>query len=203
MIAAADASPGVRRYFDPTFRAAAVKILPGECYVTADPGEMLVTVLGSCVAACVYDLERRIGGMNHFMLPTSLDGYWGKTAAASRYGNFAMRRLVEEVIALGARPEDLQIKAFGGASFSAAHSIGDQNADFLEDYLRRRHLTLTAQLLRPSCPLRVHFFPADGRAFVLPLEGDFAGVGEAEATYRRRIATLPPAAAPFVEKSHA
>jgi chemotaxis protein CheD len=191
---APDAFDGVRRYYDPTFRATAVKILPGECYVTADPAEMLVTVLGSCVAACLFDPAEGVGGMNHFMLPSSVDGYWGETAAAMRYGNFAMERLIGDVLAAGARREQLQVKVFGGAAFTSSHSVGPQNAAFVERYLRDAGLPIAAQLLRPPHPLRVHFVPASGRAFVLPIEDGAEIVERSETRYREAIVRDPPAA---------
>ena len=189
---APDELDGVRRYYDPTFRATAVKILPGECYVTADPREMLVTVLGSCVAACLFDPVAGVGGMNHFMLPSSVDGFWGETAAAMRYGNFAMERLIGDVLAAGARRERLQAKVFGGAAFASSHSVGPQNAAFVERYLGEAGLPTAAHLLRPPHPLRVHFVPASGRAFVLPID-DIEMVDRVETPYREAIVRDPPA----------
>ena len=87
---------GRREYFDPKFGTKAVRVLPGEHYITTDRDIMLVTVLGSCVAACIRDPLTGIGGMNHFMLPESECGTWGKTSAALRYGNHAMEALINE-----------------------------------------------------------------------------------------------------------
>jgi chemotaxis protein CheD len=132
--------------------------------------------------------------MNHFMLPSSVDGYWGETAAAMRYGNFAMERLIGDVLAAGARREQLQVKVFGGAAFASSHSVGPQNAAFVERYLRDAGLPIAAQLLRPPHPLRVHFVPASGRAFVLPIEDGAEIVERSETRYREAIVRDPPAA---------
>src|SRR5262249_50444318 len=76
--------------------------LPGEFYVTGKSDEVIVTVLGSCVAACIRDPLLGIGGMNHFMLPQSHSGRWGSDAEPTRFGNFAMEKLINEVIKAGA-----------------------------------------------------------------------------------------------------
>jgi chemotaxis protein CheD len=86
----------LRRYHDPHFNATAVKLLPGDHYVTGLAEEMIVTVLGSCVAACIRDALAGVGGMNHFMLPESRDGRWGSASANLRYGNFAMETLIND-----------------------------------------------------------------------------------------------------------
>ena len=92
---------GPRRYRDPDFDATVVKVLPGEHYVTDAPDEMVVTVLGSCVAACIRDPAIGFGGMNHFMLPESSDGTWGASSSSMRYGNFAMEVLINEILEIG------------------------------------------------------------------------------------------------------
>jgi chemotaxis protein CheD len=186
-------APGVHRYYDPQFAAVAVKVPPGHHYVTDDPREMLVTVLGSCVAACVRDRRRNIGGMNHFMLPTSRDGFWGKADAAMRFGNFAMEILVDDILKRGGAREDLEVKVFGGATLGFAQPIGKANAEFVQAYLREEQLHLSAHCLTPPYPLRVHFFPVTGRALVLPLEGAVGAVQRAEATYRHTITAHPVA----------
>jgi chemotaxis protein CheD len=170
--ALAAAEPPRRRYYDPQFHAMAVKILPGDLYVTEALDEMLVTILGSCVAACIRDPISGIGGMNHFMLPSSIDGKWGKAPSLLRYGNFAMDRLIEDIVARGGRREDLEVKVFGGAVGATATGsrVGDDNASFVETYLEREKLTPTVQLLRGGEPLRVHYFPLTGRALVLKLQ---------------------------------
>ena len=88
------------RYFDPTFGAEAVKVLPGEYFVTTTD-MLLVTVLGSCVSACIRDREKGIGGMNHFMLADSAEQ--SPYSASARYGTYAMEILINHLLKLGAR----------------------------------------------------------------------------------------------------
>lgn len=180
---------GVRRYRDPRFNALVVKVLPGEHYVTNVPDEMLVTVLGSCVAACIRDPAIGLGGMNHFMLPESADGQWGGASASMRYGNFAMEQLINDILKRGGRRERLEIKVFGGGNVLVSQTdVGSRNADFVEAYLREERLSIVAKDLRGIHPRRVHYFPVTGKAMVLDLKRrDDAKVVEVEKIYRERI----------------
>jgi len=190
---AADFDDGVRRYNDTRFNAIAVKVFPGEHYVTRDPREMLVTVLGSCVAACIRDPLAGIGGMNHFMLPESADGQWGTASASLRYGNFAMEQLINDILKGGGRRERLEIKVFGGGNVLESHThIGSSNADFVETYLAAEKLPIAAADLRGRYPRRVHYFPLIGRAMSLELrrQQDAVAVG-AEEKYKSRLKAEP------------
>ena len=117
-------------YFDRTYDSHAVKVLPGEFYAT--PKDLLlVTVLGSCVAACIRDPELGIGGMNHFMLPDTDSA--GPAGNAARYGSYAMEMLINQLIKLGAVRARLEAKVFGGGAVIVASCIAAQIAQ-----LRRR-----------------------------------------------------------------
>lgn len=164
--------PGYKtyRYDAPGFDAIAVKVFPGEHYVTSSPREMIVTVLGSCVAACIRDPHAGVGGMNHFMLPEGRNDMWGHASASMRYGNVAMERLVNDILARGGARERLEVKLFGGANVMGGTSnIGHRNADFVESYLETEGIPIAAKHMRSSLPRRVHYFPATGRALVLEL----------------------------------
>jgi len=167
--------PEPRRYHDPRFDATAIKVFPGDWYVTSHPDEMLVTVVGSCVAACIRDPVAGIGGMNHFMLPEPgglmAEGEW----PSARYGKVAMDSLIEEVLFRGGRRERLEIKLFGGGNVMKGSScIGHRNADFAEAYLALHGLTLSASHLRGLQPRRIHYFPVTGRVMVLEIFDDVA-----------------------------
>ncbi len=101
------------------FGAHAVRVLPGETYTTSRKDEAIVTILGSCVSACIRNPRTGMGGMNHFMLPESATGQWGEElSAAMRYGNFAMEALINAILKSGCARAELEIKLFGGANFS-------------------------------------------------------------------------------------
>ena len=106
-----DEQLATNRYFDRKFGLEAAKILPGEYFVSSKEA-LLVTVLGSCVAACIRDADSGIGGMNHFMLPD--DGGRNRMGMSARYGTYAMEVLINHLLKLGARRNRLEAKVFGG-----------------------------------------------------------------------------------------
>ena len=103
------------RYFDKKFGVDAAKILPGEYFAT-DGNMLLVTVLGSCVAACIHDARAGVGGMNHFMLPRSEQDPTSPISMSARYGTFAMEILINQLLKMGARRENMEAKVFGGGN---------------------------------------------------------------------------------------
>ncbi|HTH62517.1 MAG TPA: chemoreceptor glutamine deamidase CheD [Paraburkholderia sp.] len=159
------------RYFDSHFNRPGVKLLPNEFYTTNED-MVLVTVLGSCVAACIQDRTAGIGGMNHFMLPD--DGAdVGHTAATSmRYGAYAMEVLINELIKAGGRRERLEAKVFGGAAVLAGMTtmnIGDRNSAFVRRYLATEQIRIVAEDLQGSHPRKVAFLPRTGQVMVKKL----------------------------------
>lgn len=175
-------------YFDPRFDAVAIKILPGEFRVTGED-VMLVTVLGSCVAACIRDPVAGVGGMNHFMLPdTSQSGQGGESA---RYGSYAMEVLINELFKRGARRERLEAKLVGGGAVLPGMSlnpVGERNGEFALSYLRAEKIKLVAQDLFDVFPRRVHYFPPGGRLLVRRLPAaDGSELAAREEQYRRQV----------------
>jgi len=188
------ADTSVKRYRDPSFNAIAVKLLPGEHYVTQASDEMIVTVLGSCVSACIRDSRVGVGGMNHFMLPESASGEWGGQISSSlRYGNFAMERLINDIIKLGGRRSNLEIKVFGGANvLRNGGTIGSKNSEFIESYLKAEGLPIAAKHLYGDHPRRVHYFPISGKVSMLELrrQEELEGI-RIEETYRENLKQEP------------
>lgn len=183
---------GITRFHDPQFRAVAVKISPGGHYVTRSGGEMLVTVLGSCVAACIRDPVAGVGGMNHFMLPASADGVWGSASASMRYGNFAMERLINDILTRGGRRHCLEIKLFGGAGMiRGVASIGPKNAEFAVTYLRDEGLPLAAKHLGGEHARRINYFPLSGRVLMLEMPRDDIDIATTEAGYQASLSSEP------------
>lgn len=163
-------APVPNLYFDARFGMQAAKILPGEYYVSAQD-MVLVTVLGSCVAACVRDIVSGIGGMNHFMLPAASERN-GPCAPSARYGAHAMEMLVNEVLKRGARRERLEVKVFGGGNVvhGMSHAqVGVRNAEFVIDYVERERMSLAAADLLDDFARKVYFFPRSGRVLVKKL----------------------------------
>ncbi|BBP03840.1 putative chemoreceptor glutamine deamidase CheD 1 [Sulfuriferula plumbiphila] len=159
-------------YYDRTFACDAAKILPGEYYFTGK--EMLiVTVLGSCVAACIRDRVSGVGGMNHFMLPDSGNDADSPLSASMRYGAYAMEVLINELLKAGARRENLEAKVFGGGNVLRGFTtinVGERNALFVRDYLRAENVRITAEDLNDIHPRKVYFFPRTGKVLVKKLK---------------------------------
>lgn len=157
------------RYYDRNFQLTAAKILPGEYYVS-DEGMLLVTVLGSCVAACIRDTESGAGGMNHFMLPD--DGGRDAMGSSARYGTYAMEVLINQLLKMGARRNRLEAKVFGGGAVLASlasSNVGARNAEFVLEYLKTEKIPVVAKDLLDSYPRKVYYFPATGRVLVKKL----------------------------------
>ncbi len=150
-------------YFDPHFQYNAVKVLPGE-YFVANENLVIMTVLGSCIAACIWDSRMRVGGMNHFMLP---DG--DSMDVSGRYGSYAMELLINEMLKLGARRETMQAKIFGGAqvmhSFTTMN-VGERNTAFVVNYLQTERIPVVSEDVLDIYPRKVCFFPVTGKAMV-------------------------------------
>lgn len=151
-------------FFEAHFKAEAVKVLPGE-YFVHDEDLLIMTTLGSCIAACLWDRERRIGGLNHFMLPEQ-----GATGADSgRYGSYAMELLINELLKRGASRLTLEAKVFGGGAVIAGMSslnVGERNTAFVLDYLKTERIPVVSKDVLDIYPRKVCFFPASGKAMV-------------------------------------
>ncbi len=158
-------------YFDQHFQRQAAKILPGEYYVTHED-MVLVTVLGSCVTACIRDVQSGIGGMNHFMLPDSRPDQDGPASLSARYGAFAMEVLINNLVTLGASRPRLEAKVFGGGNVlpgMTSMNIGQRNADFALAFLRAEKVRVVAQDLIDVYPRKVYYFPHSGKVLVKKL----------------------------------
>jgi chemotaxis protein CheD len=189
----------LRRFWDPTQHCVTVKVLPGEFYVSTQE-EMISTVLGSCVSACIRDRRRRIGGMNHFMLPepaanrgSERDGWSAIVGRAARYGNDAMEQLINAILRAGGQRADLEVKLFGGGRVLAQMTdIGERNIAFVQRYIATENLQVSASDLGDIYPRQVQFFPASGKARVRQLRGskDVVLVAD-ERQYLKRLANDP------------
>ena len=179
-------------YYDPRFGAEALKVLPGE-YIVTDRDVMLVTVLGSCVSACLRDPVARVGGMNHFMLPDTSGG--DSAGESARYGGYAMEILINELLKRGAVRRNLEAKVFGGGAVLpgfTVNNVGQRNGRFVLDYLKAEDIAVAAQDLLDIYPRRVHYFPRSGRVMVRRLpSANEPDVLVSEGLYRSRLRESP------------
>lgn len=159
----------VSRSWDPVREIANARIMPGEYYVTVE-NEMITTVLGSCISACVRDPQTGIGGMNHFLLPGGDGSLAGPTDACleTRYGIAAMESLLNDLIKRGARKERLELKLFGGADVlnMALGNIGQRNIAWVREFMLAERLSIAAEDLGGRRPRKIHYFPQTGRVLV-------------------------------------
>lgn len=190
-----DGGAGLRaaghRFYDNTASAWMVKVFPGEFHIARRPDEVLVTILGSCVSACIRDPQLGVGGMNHFMLPHDDKGDWGDSQKSTRFGNFAMEKLINELIKAGCARERMEIKLFGGGNVTDTNNaIGSENADFVLAYLQAEGLRYAAKDLGGTQPRRIHYYPATGRVVRRLLGGsERYNVTLNEREYRSRLRT--------------
>lgn len=159
-------------YFDRLHNSEAAKILPGEYYATARD-MLLVTVLGSCVCACIRDRVSGIGGMNHFMLPDSGQDQNNPLGESARYGAYAMEVLINQLLKMGAKRGNFEAKVFGGGAvlrgFTVAN-IGEKNAEFVLKFLKTEKIPVVAQDLLDIYPRKVYYFPHTGLVRVKKLK---------------------------------
>jgi chemotaxis protein CheD len=160
---AASRKPGEASFFfyDAYFKNEAVKVLPGEYYV--DNEDLLVmTTLGSCIAACLWDRNARVGGMNHFMLPEG-------SGDSGRYGSYAMELLINEMMKRGATRMTMEAKIFGGGAVISGMNtinVGERNTQFVTDFLATERIPIVSKDVLDIYPRKVCYLPASGKAMV-------------------------------------
>ncbi|MEP7155571.1 MAG: chemoreceptor glutamine deamidase CheD [Betaproteobacteria bacterium] len=178
------------RYFDKKFGMEAAKILPGEYFAT-DKDMVLVTVLGSCVAACIRDVRAGVGGMNHFMLPRSEKDPASPISMSARYGTFAMEILINQLIKMGARRETMEAKVFGGGNVLRGftmNNIGESNANFVMEYLDNERIRVAAEDMLGVHPRKLYYFPSTGKVLVKKIrELHNHTIVERESEYNMRL----------------
>lgn len=159
-------------YFDPYRRVRAVKIVPGE-YCVINSGSVIVTVLGSCVTACIRDRRQGIGGMNHFMVANISEGQ-PLNLSMVNMATAAMDKFLAHLFDMGAEPAHLEAKVFGGGNIlNGLHrdNVGARSAQFLHDYLADRNIPVLAADILDIYPRKVYFYPQTGEVLVKKLKG--------------------------------
>jgi chemotaxis protein CheD len=147
-----------------------VSLHPGEYWATAED-EILVTVLGSCVAVGLFDVEARAGGLNHFMLPGDLGDSGLVRSPNAKYGMYAMELLINDLLKLGARKASLQAKVFGGGSMlrglaGAASKIPGSNIAFALEYLAKEGIPVIASDVGGNEARKIFFYARGGKVLL-------------------------------------
>jgi chemotaxis protein CheD len=177
--------PGEASFFwyDAHFASEAVKVLPGE-YYAASEDILVMTTLGSCIAACLWDRHAQVGGLNHFMLASGADD-------SGRYGAYAMELLINELMKLGATRSALEAKVFGGGQVMSGMDtlrVGERNTEFVLAYLHTERIPVVSRDVLDIYPRKVCFLPKSGKAMVKRL----ASTHGAELDARERAAAARP-----------
>lgn len=186
-------APALRDPSPRHLRGTVVRVLPGDFYVARKPEETIVTVLGSCVSACIRDPITGFGGLNHFMLPEGETTDWNGIGAAFRYGNFAMEALINAVLKSGCARQNLEVKLFGGANmYGSAAGVGEKNATFARRYLEAEGIPIAGQDLGGEHGRRIHYVPATGKVQRLILKSrEDAAVCNEETRYASELRQKP------------
>ena len=192
----------INRSWNAVHESYMARIKPGEFYVTKHD-EGILTVLGSCISACIRDRVCGIGGMNHFMLPVvpgTEPEEWGAASlgAATRYGNHAMEHLINEIMKHaenGCKRENLEVKIFGGSRIIKGMSdIGNLNILFVRDYLKMERLQVAVEDVGDIYPRTVVYFPSTGLVRVKRLQTmHIKPVTDQEKKYIKSVAGKPVA----------
>lgn len=165
----------INRYWDTSHGYYSAKILPGQYYVSKND-ELIATVLGSCISVCVIDRVAGIAGMNHFMLPLYSNDHkdaWGSTliSAETRYGNFAMEHMINDIIKYGGVKSRLELKVIGGGRvMDQMTDVGLRNISFVYDYIANERLQLVKEDVGDCFPRKVVFHVKTGKVKVRKLK---------------------------------
>ncbi len=185
----------INRYWDKQRNICAAKILPGEYYVTR-ANELVTTVLGSCISACIRDPVNGVGGMNHFMLPLKNSHSQSNqvdVSAAARYGNVAMEYLINTILKYGGKRANLEFKIFGGGSVLAQMTdVGERNIKFVKQYLRMEGFKAAAEDTGDVYPRKVIYNPFTGKASIKKLRSVHNNtISSRELKYRNELDQAP------------
>lgn len=183
----------VKSYWDAQHQLHAARILPGEYYVSTG-NEIITTVLGSCVSACIRDPLLGMGGMNHFLLPDNAEDT-NVASSSARYGNYAMEHMINVLLSHGGRRERLEVKLFGGSRvMKSATDVGDRNIKWIREYLRTEGLSVVKEDLGGTHPRKVLYFAASGRVLIrkLPITEN-TEISKMEKSYQKTIVKKPVA----------
>lgn len=140
-----------------------ITIYPGEYYVSTYD-EVIHTVLGSCISACLFDKKNEVAGMNHFMLPGSIKTEKIFIEKSARYGMFAMELLINEILRQGGKKKNLKAKIFGGGHIISSFTKNDNNVPesnirFIKEYLNAEKIPIVSEDIGGWNSRKIFFFP--------------------------------------------
>lgn len=178
-----------RKYFDKSLNTHVVKISPGDYYIT-DQHEIITTVLGSCISACIRDKQLNIGGMNHFMIPVKCPHTsHPEQDMDTRYGTYAMEHLINDIFKHGGRRKHLEIKLFGaGNVLVGSGNVGAKNINFVRDFLHTEGYKITSEDLGGNYPRKIQYSPISGKVKMKKMASNqLAEIQRAEKAHQNEV----------------
>lgn len=179
----------IKRHWSEAHSSVVAIIEPGQLYVTQNP-ELIMTTLGSCIAACVRDPASAVGGVNHFMLPVKGNIYEDKAhhiSGAMRYGNWAMEYLINQILKSGGKRRNLEVKLFGAGGSFDTRSVCELNIKFITEYMHDENLKIAAKDLGGLNARTIIYNPLTGKILMKSLSMKPLELVEAEKKYSRTI----------------
>jgi chemotaxis protein CheD len=160
---------------------------PGEIYATKDRA-VISTLLGSCIAVCLRDEDKRINGMNHFLLPGTEGNIDFKVNAAGRYGISSMENLINRMLHLGASKNRITAKIFGGGNIMPTFKtdIGKKNIDFVKWFMKNEKIPIIGEDIGEKVARKIYFFTIDGNVYVEVITTKKKDVAKEEVNYFQR-----------------
>ncbi|NLY75390.1 MAG: chemotaxis protein CheD [Firmicutes bacterium] len=149
-----------------------VTIYSGNYYVTNDPEVVIHTLLGSCVAVCLFDSQRGIGGMNHFMLPQPRSNtVYNKNSKSGLFGSDAMDLMIEQILKMGGMLSCLKAKVFGGARVVESLDfldavVPDANINFTLEYLNEKKIPIVSKDIGGCSGRKIFYYLKDHSVLV-------------------------------------
>ena len=158
------------KYYDSSMKSNIVKISPGDYYIT-DQDEVITTVLGSCISACIRDTSMGIGGMNHFMIPVKCShSSHPEQDMDTRYGAYAMEHLINDIFKYGGTRRNLEIKLFGaGNVLVGSGNVGVKNIKFVREFLHAEGYKIESENLGGDNPRKINYSPLTGKVMMKKL----------------------------------
>lgn len=165
-------------------------VLPGNFMATNKPDDVIMTLLGSCVSACIRCSKTGIGGLNHFLLPSIKGKILKQTDLTTRYGDYAMEKLIGTIIRLGGDRHGLEVKIFGGANLYDTESVkpvGRSNIQFVLDFVHSEGISLLAEDIGGLNGRKIYFHPFTGKVKVQKINKNHQDLKSSETNYGYKL----------------
>lgn len=179
------------RHFNSKLQTDVTIIHPGEYYATQDD-TIISTILGSCVAVALHDPRAKAGGLNHFMLPGSIEAHRGFNQESAKYGLFAMEILINELLRLGASKTNMVAKVFGGGHVLHASTAGNvprSNVEFAMEFLETEGIPVRASDVGGIQARKLFYYPVSSKVLLKRITATTTvhEIEEEETEYLRKI----------------